>query len=33
MGAADFNKRNLAILAPEQAAASVMSQLKAKQQP
>ncbi|MBQ5941222.1 MULTISPECIES: patatin-like phospholipase family protein [unclassified Massilia] len=30
MGSADFNSRNLAILAGEQAAASVMSQLKAK---
>lgn len=37
MGSADFNNRNLAILAGEQAAASVMAQikakLKAKQQP
>jgi NTE family protein len=30
MGSADFNGRNLAVLAGEQAAASVMSQLKAK---
>ena len=37
MGGADFNGRNLAILAGEQAAAAVMPQikarLKAKQQP
>jgi NTE family protein len=30
MGSADFNGRNLAVLAGEQAAASVMSQLKAQ---
>jgi NTE family protein len=30
MGSADFNGRNLAVLAGEQAAAGVMQQLKAK---